>query len=79
MLQGTKFFGDESDFNRNIDSEEQKERTHISSSNFYFPKYDQMIISKVYGSGDLLGVPKKNKEKFESDFIELLRGLTENE
>ena len=79
LLQGTKFFGDESDFNRNIDSEEQKERTHISSSNFYFPKYDQMIISKVYGSGDLLGVPKKNKEKFESDFIELLRGLTENE
>ena len=77
--RGTKFFGDESDFNRNIDSEEQKERTHISSSNFYFPKYDQMIISKVYGSGDLLGVPKKNKEKFESDFIELLRGLTENE
>lgn len=79
LLQGTKFFGDESDFNRNIDSEEQKERTHISSSNFYFPQYDQMIISKVYGSGDLLGVPKKNKEKFESDFIELLRGLTENE
>ncbi|WP_270346632.1 hypothetical protein [Lactococcus petauri] len=75
LLQGTKFFGDSGDFESIKNTDIQKEKTHISSSNFYFPDIDNKILQDIYGSGKLLNVPKKNKSEQQIKFVNRIKNL----
>lgn len=77
LLQGTKFFGDRFDFDFNQSTEERTERTHISSSKFYFSELDTKIIQDVYGSGKFVEIPK-NKTNEQELFVQKIKNLQNN-